>query len=192
MRRLFFFVFVLIFGCAPTPKFVPLEDGLTVDKEKLTAIYKDKDVQIVVKTHAWKYSPSNLPYYVLPIYLEIKNLSTKRLYIERQDIHLIDDANHQYNPIPPSYIISTLNTSVRFSFGIHSPPYWFGYYSYYPPSSDIVNNAFLFGTVDPGAILKGFVYFQKPANYQKRVILRVEYRIDNETKRVSFPFEVQK
>jgi hypothetical protein len=62
-----------------------------------------------------------------------------------------------------------------------------------PPSyPDIVNNAFLFGSVEPGAILKGFVYFQKPPNYQKRVILRVEYRIDNETKKVSFPFEVQK
>jgi hypothetical protein len=198
MRRLLFFILVLIWGCAPTVRLVPLEDGLIVDKEKLTAIYKDKDVQILVKTHAWIYSPSDLPYYVLPIYLEIRNLSTKDIYIERKDIHLIDDANHQYNPIPPSDITSMLTTSIGLSFGIsyYSSPYWFGYYPYYPyyPPSypDIVNNAFLFGSVEPGAILKGFVYFQKPPNYQKRVILRVEYRIDNETKKVSFPFEVQK
>ncbi|MGB9874286.1 MAG: hypothetical protein ACPLRS_04890, partial [Hydrogenobacter sp.] len=115
MKKLFFFFFVLLFGCAPAVKLVPLEDGLKVDKEKLTSIYEDKNVQILVKTHAWKYSPADLPYYVLPIYLEVKNLSTKNLYIERQGVHLIDDANYQYNPIPPSDITSMLNTSVRFS-----------------------------------------------------------------------------
>ncbi|MGC8852682.1 MAG: hypothetical protein ACP5P0_03645 [Hydrogenobacter sp.] len=198
MKKLFFFFFVLVLGCAPAVKLVPLEDGLKVDKEKLTSIYEDKDVQILVKTHAWKYSPSDLPYYVLPIYLEVKNLSTKSLYIERQGVHLIDDENRQYNPIPPGDVSSMLGGNVRFSFGIayYSYPYWFGYYPYYPyyPPTypDIVNNAFLFGTLEPGAILKGFVYFQKPTNYQKRVILRVEYRIDNETKKVSFPFEVQR
>lgn len=195
MRKILVFVAFLFIGCAPTPKLIPIEDGLTVNKERSTSLYRNTDVQILVKSQAWNFSPSDLPYYVTPIYLEVKNLSQKSISIERRDVYLLDDKGNQYNALMPGDVSSMLSYSMGFSFGVayYSYPYWLGwypYYPYYPPTyPDILNYSFVYGTVQPGSVLKGFVYFQKLPKELKKVTLKVNYRIDGQTKSISFPFE---
>ncbi|MEZ0361394.1 MAG: hypothetical protein ABWK04_05810 [Hydrogenobacter sp.] len=195
MRKILVFVAFLFIGCAPAPKLIPLEDGLTVNKERSTSLYRNTDVQILVRSQAWNFSPSDLPYYVTPIYLEVKNLSQKSISIERRDVYLLDDKGNQYNALTPGDVSSMLSYSAGFSFGVayYSYPYWLGwypYYPYYPPTyPDILNYSFVYGTVQPGSVLKGFVYFQKLPKELKKVTLKVNYHIDGQTKSISFPFE---
>ncbi|QWK20669.1 MAG: hypothetical protein KNN13_04960 [Hydrogenobacter thermophilus] len=198
MKKLFLYTcFILFAGCAPAPKLLPLEDGLKVNRENFMSVYEGEEVKILVKAQAWKYSPSDLPYYVTPLYMEVKNLSQKNISIDRHGIYLLDDRGNQYNALSPGEVSSMLSYSVGFSLGMayYSSPYWFGwypYYPYYPPTyPDILNYAFVYGTVEPKAILKGFLYFQKLPKEIKNVTLKITYRVNGETKSVSFPFQVE-
>ena len=83
-----------------------------------------------------------------------------------------------------------------------SPFYWpynYAYYSDYYDSyyynrdySDIFTQAFVPGVIRPGAILSGFIYFNKLPPEVQKFDLNVGYKIDNENKRVelTFPYSV--
>ncbi len=129
-------------------------------------------LSIKVDTKAWSYSPSNLTSYVLPVYLEIKNLSKEPVKVSRDDIYLIDDKGNQINPLEPRDVMALVQRSygsgISLGFGYYSYPFgvWWHPYYYFPPSTevypDIINYAFTFGTIESQAVLKGFVYFPKP------------------------------
>jgi len=74
MRRLLLLFFALLLSSCASLKLVPVEDGLVVDKQNYTSLYKGEDLEVLVKAHAWKYSPSDLTSYALPLYVEVKNL----------------------------------------------------------------------------------------------------------------------
>lgn len=188
----------LLSACAPVPKLVPRESQV-VKKEDNTLLYEEDNVKVLVRSNAWKYSPSDLTSYITPIYVEVKNLSDKGLIINRQDVYLMDERGNQYNALSPSDVVSAVAAwpDVSFSIGMayYSSPFWFGWYPYYPyPTArsypDIANYAFIYGSIEPGAVLKGFVYFQKVPKDVKSLSLKIVYHMAGERKAVSFPFDV--
>lgn len=172
MRLLVFIGLLLTFSCAV--KTWTVEGTAQVSN----------DLFISVKTDQWKYSPSDLDYYVLPIYIEVENRSKEAVSIRKEDIFLIDEKRNQFNPLEPRDVISMVRRSygLGFSFGIGywSSPFGLWWYPYYIPSfrenvyPDILNKALTFGEVKPGAKLKGFVYFPKPPEDTKVLNLHVK------------------
>ena len=157
MRKLVLLPLIFLLSCAQK---VWILEGLNEAKN---------GVRISVKTGEWKYSPSNLGYYVFPVYVELENLSDSAINIGREEVYIIDERGNQYNPISPSDVHSMLQRKYGLSFGFglgyYSYPWhvwWHPYYAF-PPSRevypDVLNYAFNFGTVQPRARLRGFVYF---------------------------------
>lgn len=139
---------------------------------------------IRIDTRAWKYSPSDLEYYVFPVYIEVENRKGEALAIRREDVFLVDEKGNQYGPLQPADVISMLRRSYgvgfSFSIGYWSYPFgiWWAPYYVFPPSGgpypDIVNRAFAFGEIQPGARVKGFVYFPRVQEETKRLFLHVK------------------
>jgi len=105
----------------------------------------------------------------------------------------------QYNALSPSEVSSMLSSGgvgLSFGFAYYSSPFWFGWYPYYPyyprRYPDIVNYAFVFGSVEPNFTLRGFIYFQKLREGVKKVRLRINYKVGDNIKSIDFPFEVKK
>ncbi len=139
---------------------------------------------ISVKTNSWDYSPSDLGSYVLAILLEVENKSKEAVGIRREDVFLLDKEGNQYNPLQPGDVLNMLRGGygggISFSIGYWSHPFglWWSPYYAFPPSErvypDIVNRAFTFGEVQPGAKMKGFVYFPKMPEDVKDLTLNVK------------------
>ncbi len=191
-------IFILSFSCAQK-KLIPLENGVKVDTKTYTSIYEDEFVSIKVRANAWEGYPSDLPDYVLPLYLEVRNKSSEVVEIDLRDITLVDDRGNQFNPLEPKDVAeavrggSTVGISVGFAYG--TPGWGLGWLAggppYYSDTEDVINKAFIPGKVLPGAKLKGFVYFQKIPDEARRVSLRVGYRIGERRKEVVFRFEIR-
>ncbi len=200
--RIYIIVFILPFlllSCVQK-KIVPLKDGLEIDKEKYTSAYTDKNVRIVVRANAWNGYPSDLPSYVMSLYLEVENKSSYIVEIELKDILLIDDKGNQYNVLEPKEVAeiaksgSSVGVSIGFSYGT---PYWgFSWLAGGPfidkDIEDIINMAFIPGKVEPKARLKGFIYFQKLPDEVNRITLKLSYKIKERKITVRFPFKVEK
>lgn len=146
-------------------------------------------IRVSVKTSAWNYSPSYLDSYVLPIYIEVENLTNEAFELKREDVFLVDEKNNQFNALEPRDVMALLRRDYgmgfSFSIGYWSSPFgvwWWPYYTL-PPREyaypDIVNKAFTFGRLQPKTRLAGFVYFPKPAEGTKRLTLYVKgYRFN--------------
>ncbi len=199
MRYLVILVAVLLsFSCAQK-KLVPLGNGVKVDAKTYTSVYEDDMVSIKVKANAWEGYPSDLPDYVLPLYLEIHNKSPEAIEIDLKDITLIDDRGNQLNALEPKDVAE----AVRGSYGVgvaigftYGSPTWghsllLGGPPYHGYADEVINRAFIPGRILPGARLKGFVYFQRIPDEARRVSLRVGYRIGERRKEVVFKFEIR-
>lgn len=157
MRALLLLVLLLAGACSQ--KVWVLEDPAQVSN----------GLRISVKTEEWKHTPYSLSFYFLPVYLELENLTAQPVSIGRGDVYLLDSQGNQYNPIEPSQVHSILRREYRtvFSIGLgyYSYPFslwWSPYYAL--PSSpevypEVINYALSFGELQPGARLRGFVYF---------------------------------
>ncbi|GEM_PF-1141652 len=177
---------------------VPLSNGVEADPRKLKALYRDERIRIEVRTGAWKGYPSDLEGYLLPIYLEVQNLSRSEIDIRLSDIRVIDDRGRQFNALTPKDAseLARGSPSVGFSIGVgigtpHWGLGWWGPPYYYEDVSDIVKRAFIEGSVLPGRKVSGFVYFQDLPKDSKRIELRISYSVEGVVYDVIFPFEVK-
>jgi len=172
MRLFIFIVLMLTFSCATKTWILEGQSQVL------------NHISISVKTDQWKYSPSDLEHYVLPIYIEVENHSKEVVSIRKEDVFLLDEKKNQFNPLEPSDVMSMVRRSYGFGFsfgiGYWSSPFGLWWYPYYTPPPvediypDILNKAFTFGEVQPGAKLKGFVYFPKPSGDVKALTLYVK------------------
>ncbi len=172
MKRLVILLILFIYSCAVKTWNVEgpseLSNGLVVK----------------IDTKAWRFSPSDLDRYVLPIFISLENKGKEPISIRREDIFLVDDKGRQYNPIPPGDVANALRrgygVGFSFSVGYWSYPFglWWSPYYAYPPSRDVypdlVNKALVFGELQPGATLSGFVYFQKIPEDAKELTLNIK------------------
>jgi hypothetical protein len=198
MKYALFLISFLLLACAQKV-LVPLPNGVNPDPEKLSSLYEDERVRILVKTGAWDGYPSDLEGYLIPIFLEVENRSEGEIRIELEDIVLVDDRGHQLNALSPKDASElargapSVGVSVgvgfgtpHWGFGLWGPPYY-----YYDDVSDIVKKAFIEGKILPGRKVSGFLYFKDELEGAGRVELRLSYSSEGVVYDVTFPFEVR-
>ncbi len=199
MKLLLALAAVLLFFSCAQKKLVPLGNGVKVDLKTYTSVYEDGSVKIKVRANAWEGYPPDLPDYILPLYLEIHNISMDTVEIDLKDIVLVDDRGNQLNALEPKDVAEAvrggygIGVAIGFTYG---SPHWehsllLGGPTYYGYADEVINRAFIPGRVLPGAKLKGFVYFQKIPDEARRVTLRVGYRIGERRREVVFKFEIR-
>lgn len=134
-------------------------------------------LRISVEAEAWHGRPRSLPDHVLAFLIVLTNTGTTPVTITRADFFLLDDANRQYLPLPPSEVITLLGgrasgvglspsvgvsgstaggTAAGVGLGISLGGSG-------TDTQDIIGQALAEGPLLPGAGAKGFLYFPQPA-----------------------------
>lgn len=159
-------------------------------------------LQISMEAEAWRGRPKTLPKHVLPFLVLLKNTGGTPVTISRTDFLLLDDANRQYLPLAPTEVVTILGggssgVSVSPSVGVSgstagSTEFGVGLGIFLgdsrPDTRDIIPQALAEGPVQPGAEIKGFLYFPRPASAFKSLRLVVSPRDIPGQPRLDFEF----
>jgi hypothetical protein len=166
------FVGIIGFSACAGPSFRPeTPTGIGGITQEIPGLW------VSVEAEAWHGRPRTLPDYVLPFLLQLKNTGATPLTITRADFLLLDEAHRQYSPIPPAEIVSMLggrgsgigispsvgvsgSTAGSTSFGVGLDILLGGSG---PDTRDIIPPALAEGSIQPGAEVRGFLYFPRPA-----------------------------
>jgi hypothetical protein len=133
---------------------------------------------VAVEIGAWKARPSGLTDTVLPLQVTLRNTGTRPVMAARQDFALLDQSNRQYLPIPPADVAAMYGGGSGSGVGI-SPSVGFGgssggrsffggglgvtFGSWGSDTRDIIPLGLADGPIQPGAEIRGFLYFPRPA-----------------------------
>ncbi len=137
-------------------------------------------LRVSVEVNAWQGRPSSLASYVLPFLVILKNTGAGQVSIARTDFALLDDTNRQYLPLVPTEVVTIMagsgsGTSVYPSVGVggssgsrgSSTGFGVGlgavFGGYGTDTRDIIPQALAEGAIQPGAEVRGFLYFPQPA-----------------------------
>ena len=162
-------------------------------------------LRVSVEANAWQGRPSSLAGYVLPFLVILRNTGTAPVTIARTDFSLLDDANRQYLPLVPTEVVTIMagsgsGTTVYPSVGVGgSTGSWgsstgFGvglgavFGGYGTDTRDIIPQAIADGPIQPGAEVRGFVYFPLPAPGYKSLRLVFAPRDPPGQPRLDFEF----
>ena len=163
-------------------------------------------LQVAVEVGAWNARPSSLPDAVLPLLVTLSNTGDKPVAVARQDFALLDQANRQYSSIHPADVAAmfgggggsgvAVSPSVGFggssggrgnrSFVGGGLGFTFG--SWGSDIRDIIPLALAEGPVQPGATVRGFLYFARPAPDNQEVRLVAFFPDLSGTPRMEFRF----
>ena len=159
-------------------------------------------LRVSVQAEAWQGRPRSLADHVLPFLVILRNTGAAQLSIARTDFSLLDDANRQYLPLVPTEVVSIMGgrvsgTSVYPSVGVSgstggSTAFGLGLGmvlgGYGTDTRDIIPQAVADGPVQPGAEVRGFVYFPLPAPGYKSLRLVFAPRDPPGQPRLDFEF----
>lgn len=135
-------------------------------------------LRAAVEIGAWNARPSGLTDTVLPLLVTLRNTGTRPVTVARQDFALLDQANRQYLPIPSADVAAMYGGGSGSGVGI-SPSVGFGgssggrsffgggvgvtFGSWGSDTRDIIPLGLAEGPIQPGAEVRGFLYFPRPA-----------------------------
>jgi len=160
-------------------------------------------LQVAVEVGAWNARPSSLPDTILPLLVTLSNTGDRPIIVTRQDFALLDQANRQYSTIHPADVAAmfgggggsgvgiTPSVGVAGSSGGHSI---FGgglgvtFGSWGSDIRDIIPLALADGPIQPGATVRGFLYFARPAPDSQVVRLVALFRDLPGTPQMQFRF----
>jgi hypothetical protein len=146
---------------------------------------------ITVEADAWRARPSGLTDTVIPLLVTVRNTGTLPVAVARQDFALLDQGNRQYSPIPAADVAamygggggSGVAVSPSIGFGGYSGGRsWMGgglgmtFGSWGGDVRDIIPLALADGPIQPGAEVRGFLYFPRVAPDSQNVRLVVVLR----------------
>lgn len=188
---------LLTWGCAVRYTYLPLpSEGLQVQDSRV--LYQDGKTQWEVSFGSWRYSPSDLMRYYLPVFIKVKNSSQDTLEVASDGVYILA-GDRQIKPIPPSEVYVSYSTtfSVSLGYGYYAYPFWWGigWYPYYEPRRfvypDVVNKAFRYGSLPPNQWTEGFVYFPHVQSGDNLTLV-IQYSIGKERKVLKIPFKLSK
>jgi hypothetical protein len=159
-------------------------------------------LRVSVQAEAWQGGPRSLTDHVLPFLVILRNTGLAQVGIARTDFSLLDDANRQYLPLAPTEVVSIMGgrasgTSVYPSVGVSgstggSTAFGLGlgmiFGGYGTDTRDIIPQALADGPIQPGAEVRGFVYFPLPAPGYKSLRLVFAPRDPPGQPRLDFEF----
>jgi hypothetical protein len=133
---------------------------------------------MTVEADAWRARPSGLVDAVIPLLVTLRNTGTVPVTVARQDFALLDQGNRQYLPIPAADVAAmygggggsgmAVSPSVGFG-GYTGGRTWMGggigmtFGSWGSDVRDIIPLALADGPIQPGAAVRGFLYFPRVA-----------------------------
>ncbi len=167
-----------------------------------TIVQEAPGLRVSVEANAWQGRPGSLAGYVLPFLVILRNTGTAPVTIARTDFSLLDDANRQYLPLVPTEVVTIMGgqvsgTTVYPSVGVGgssggSTVYGVGLGialgAYGTDTRDIIPQALAEGPIQPGAEVRGFLYFPQPASGYKSLRLVFSPREIPGTPRLDFEF----
>lgn len=146
-------------------------------------------LQVAVEVGAWNARPGSLPDTVLPVLLTLSNTGDRPIIVTRQDFALLDQANRQYSSIHPADVAAMFGGGGGSGVAV-SPSVGFGgssggwgnrssvggglgvtFGSWGSDIRDIIPLALADGPIQPGAAVRGFLYFPRPAPDSQQVRL---------------------
>jgi hypothetical protein len=185
-------------GACAQPAFVPDSPGAAGP-----LLQEVPGLLIAVEGDAWRARPSSLPDTVLPLLVTVRNTGTAPVSVARQDFALLDQANRQYLPIPAADVAAmygggggsgvAVSPSVGFG-GATGGRSWMGggigmtFGSWGSDVRDIIPLALADGPIQPGAEVRGFLYFPRMAPDNQGVRLVAVLRDLPGTPRMEFRF----
>lgn len=162
-------------------------------------------LRVVVQAGAWQGRPGSLTGYVLPFLVSLRNTGTAPVIIARTDFSLLDDVNRQYLPLAPVEVVTIMGSSgsgtvLYPSVGVggtsgswgSSTGYGVGlgavFGGYGTDTRDIIPQAIAEGPIQPGAEVRGFLYFPLPApEYKSLRVVFVSWGLPGQP-RLDFEF----
>ena len=197
-RRLGLLLVAMGLGACAQKALVPEAPGVTGP-----ILQEVPGLRVAVEAEAWKHRPSRLGDTVLPLFVMAKNTGTGPVTVARQDFALLDEANRQYLPIPPGDVAAMFGGGSGSGVGI-SPSVGiagssgggsvFGgglgvtFGSWGSDTRDIIPLALADGPIQPGAEVRGFLYFPRPGPDSQGVRLVAVFRDLPGTPKLEFRF----
>lgn len=187
-------------ACAP-PAFVP-------DSPQAAGplIHEVPGFVVAVETGAWTARPSSLPDTVLPLLVTLRNAGDRPVVVARQDFILLDQANRQFSSIHPADVAAMFGGGGGSGYSVY-PSVGFGgssggwgnrsvvggglgvtFGSWGSDTRDIIPLALADGPIQPGAEVRGFLYFPRPAPETHEVRLVAVLRDVSGSPQLEFPF----
>jgi hypothetical protein len=160
-------------------------------------------LRISVAAGAWQGRPRSLPDRVLPLLVSVHNTGERPVSVSRGDFFLLDDANRQYLPLPPTEVVALLGSAPSGSFypsigiggstGGGDTVFGGGLGMALGGGSggdvrDVIQQALPEGRVQPGVALTGFIYFPVPAPGYETLRFVAAPQEAPGTPRAEFPF----
>jgi len=161
---------------------------------------------VAVEAGAWNARPSGLADTVLPLLVTLRNTGDRPVTMARQDFALLDQANRQYLPIPAVDVAAMYGGGGGSGVAV-SPSIGFGgssggwgnrsfvggglgmtFGSWGSDIREIIPLALADGPIQPGAEVRGFLYFPRPAPDTQEVRLVAVFRDLPGTPQVEFRF----
>jgi len=166
------------------------------------AVQELPSLRVRVEVEAWRGRPRWLPESVLPFLVSLRNTGSRPIAVARDDFALLDDANRQYAPLPPAEVVSLLGGAPG---GVHLSPsigvsgssggggtmvggglgIAFGSAR---ETRDVIPLALAEATIQPGAEVRGFLYFPNPSGALEELRLIVAPRDLSGRPRLEFHF----
>lgn len=154
-------IFFLLSACSVS-QFVP---GEGIIRENNYAVIRSDTLLIIVKPQSYPGSYQEINNRFFPVFISIKNNSTQKIKLQENSFSILCNEK-QYDPVPVDYILADLERKMmlqEFS-DPFLPPTEFGITDrtkeqemYY----ELVNNAFSWGELLPGAKKDGYLFYNK-------------------------------
>lgn len=207
----------LLAGCAthlaPAPEAVRLGHG-----PRASAVAEAEGVRVIARADAWRGDPEGLEFEVTPVLVAIQNDGARPVRLRYEQFALVGPAGTRFaalspfdvegvvverEPYPsafPRLAYAPYRVDPHGRFGLGYPYAWDPFYwDYYAtrrvrlPTGDMVQKALPETTVEPGATMRGFLYFEEVKDVDA-VTLRAEL-VDARTGQpfasVAIPFVVE-
>jgi hypothetical protein len=174
LTRFLLISFLILFIASCGPEIIPVKGAIGIVNLESKSFTLDRDgIVITVVSDAWNYEPIDVKYSFTPFLISVKNNTSADITIGTENIFMFDDNDIQYGVIEAEHVDKAVYSTrsyppVVFYGGNYYYRSWgglgleFAYpYGYSQYDSKVIPVAFRFGTILPGATVKGFVYMQK-------------------------------
>ncbi|MGH7505074.1 MAG: hypothetical protein ACRELX_05470 [Longimicrobiales bacterium] len=189
--------------CAPEPTLEPAPAAQPAPSDGHSATIEESGVRMTAWSRMWEADPRDLSSAVTPLLVELRNDGTQPLRVRFNEFELVNPAGQNFQAIPPFQIDAEIADPVRvpaypFS-GFYVAPYLSPYYpgldpfvepwvydaTYYGPwitfwrerelpTGEMIEMALPEGVLEPGGVVKGFMYFEDVSDDAQRVTLNFD------------------
>jgi len=156
-------------------QFVPAEGVLSEDNY---AIIRSDTLLIIVRPQNYPGSYHEINSRFFPLYFKVKNTSSHKIHLNQSSFSILCNEK-QYDSIPLDYVLADLERRILLKqFSDPFAPQVTNFGITYKEKEqemyyELVNNAFSFGDILPGAIKEGYLFYNREIASAKRFTIDI-------------------